>query len=261
MSRYDEDGKEYLGADDTRNFLFAVNSGYISGHEQNRRYGINSNISTVTDPEDIWDGGGNYVYDSSNSEMFVYSTEVTDVCEIKVTGLIDDNGKWIRRTVTVPVVGSTPVSAGLFIRIFEAKVVSSNPIVGDILVTITNTAGLTPSNDFLRAKITAGRNITLMSMYTVPSGYTAFLYKVFFSVAKLTDAEFSVDTRENGSLFSTIAIVGIFEESKQYELGYEKVPEKSDIKISARTETNNTIARSSFHFLLVRNSELRLANN
>lgn len=35
MSRFNEDGSEYFGADDERDFLFAINAGHISGLTNN----------------------------------------------------------------------------------------------------------------------------------------------------------------------------------------------------------------------------------
>ena len=243
---------------ETDSFLFNVQAGLIPGIQQIRKYGINTDIDVSTSPEDLWDGGGTYQYPTVNEGLYCYSSNENDTTtSVIVEGLVEEGGDWKLKNVEVTLEGTTPVSLGLFIRVFRARISSETQPTGNILITLGNSGATTPDNSILRAQITQGRNSTLMAMYSVPTGYTAFMYRLFGSVSKNKDAEMSWDIRKFGGVFYTTAIVGLYEESKQFELGFEKVPEKSDIKVSAVTENNGTEARDSFHFLLVDNNFIK----
>ena len=249
--------EEYIKTDGTtKEFLFNIQAGLLKGFKQVRKYGINPDVDAgIT--EDIWDGQGDYVYDLANVEMFAYSTNNSDTTNITIYGLIESDGKWIERAVSVMLSGNTPVTLGQFIRVFRVRVTGSVTPSGDIIVCNSSTAGLTPTNTNLRAKVIQGRNTTLMALYSVPSDYTAFIYRVYASVNKNKDAEVVWETRPFGGVFFSETAVSIFQESRQWELAFEKVSEKSDIKISATAFDNNAGVRSSFHMILVHNDALK----
>lgn len=252
---WDKKGRRIFGSLPTESFLFSVNSLSKNGFRVIRKYGVNDNVDVATSPEDIWDGGGNYVYDSANTEMFVYSKSSADVgITVAIEGLVEDTeGNWNEKYLEVELNGDTPVSIGDFVRVFRARVKDVNTPVDDVLITTSASAGISPSNSELRAVITQGKNSTYMCMFTVPTGFTAFLFRLYGSVGKSKDAELGWDIRAHDEAFISTGIVGLYQESKQFEVSFERVESKADIKASATTESNNAVVRASFHMLVVDN--------
>ena len=238
-------------------FLFQVNAGMINGITQERKYGANYDVDPGTSPELVRDGGGyvvDYPYLSSNAEMYIVSSSTSDTMLMHVIGLKDNNGLWEPYSVYVTLNGTTPVSIGQFIRVFRIRNQSISSNVGEIRIS-TVSVGI-PTQSQTQAMMSIGKGSTLMAMYTVPSGYTAFIYRLYYGSGRSEDASFSYEIRPFGKVFHTIGEVSGFESSSQLELGYEPIKEKTDIIVTASTLTNNTIVRASFHFLLVDNRYL-----
>lgn len=241
------------GANLTPEFLLNVQMGLVPGFRQERKFGLNMDVDPGAD-EYVWDGEVEYTYDVVNTEMFVVSTDTLDTQDIVVSGLIEVAGDWIEKTITVPLDGLVPVSVGNFIRVFRARIVSApRPAITTTFYVSTKSIAGVPSAAELRAQISPNRTTTLMAMYTVPSGFTAFVYRVFFSVARNEDAIFDLEVRPFNGVFVDSAVIPIFEASKQFDVGFESVQEKNDIRVRVSTITNNTKASASFHFLLVDN--------
>jgi len=245
---------------ETSEFLFNVNAGLVEGVKQERKYGTNDNLDTGS-VELIRDGGGtieDYPYLTANAEMYIVSTNALDTTAIHILGLkADEEGKWNLHDVRASLNGTTPVSIGEFIRVFRIRPQSDSHPLGTVY--ISELSGSIPNSQTQRhATLTIGKGSTLMAMYTVPSDYTAFIYRVFSSTGKGEDASFSYNVRPFNKVFHTIGEVGNYATAVQLELGYEKVREKSDINVTATTLNNNTVGRSSFHFILVPNNYINI---
>lgn len=251
---------------DNKDFLFNVNAGLIDGYEQIRKYGINPDCDTSTSPEYVWDGQFEYNYPSANETIYLMSNAISDTnVDVEVQGLVDNAGTWEMQTITKNLNGTAAVLAGSFIRVFRMTVTSSISPAG-VVQARTDTTYTAVSTEAsivnLRAQIslditnTISRNSTLMAMYTVPSNKTAFVYRLFAAVGKNKDAEFDYQVRPLGGSFITSAVIPQYQKSQQFELGYERVEEQSDIRVAVSTENNNTKADASFHFILVDNDKL-----
>lgn len=245
--------------------MFDINAGLVDGISHERKYGANHDVDTGS-VEYVWDGSVEYNYPLANENLYLFSDNSSDTgIEIEVSGLVEEGGLWNLKTVRHNTNGATPVSISDFIRVFRARVVSSTSPVGNIQVSSGTTV---PSNiTDLRCQISLNqisglsRNSTQMAMYTVPSGYTAFLFKVYTSVSKNKDAEFDFQIRPyNGAFYST-GLIGVFQQSLQSELGFERVEERSDIRVAVTSENNNTDARASFHMILAKNEALKRYND
>jgi hypothetical protein len=138
--------------------------------------------------ETVWSQGGIYVYPSAATVMKVSSSSNNDsgsgtgAQTVTVSGL-DANYNEISETVTLN--GQTEVlTTNSFIRVFRAFVVTAGSgatAAGDIYVgTGTVTTGV-PATVY--AKIPLGANQTLMAVWTVPAGYTAYVDNGTFSAA------------------------------------------------------------------------------
>lgn len=244
----------------TKDFLFDVQSGEYEGFKQIRKYGSNPDVDNNNTRQYIWDGEEEYQYPSSNETIYIISDNNTDNMEITVTGLIDNSGSWDEQDITVNLNGNTAVEVGDFIRVFRMRASNSMSPQGEIFATINTVIPSIPDTD-IRAAIRHdekgnSRNSSLMAMYTVPSGKTAFVYRVFAGVGKNKDAEFSFQTRPFGKVFFTDELVPMYERSSQFKLGYERVEAQSDIRVEVQTENNNTRASASIHMLIVDNDKL-----
>lgn len=253
--------REYLkGSGTTEDFLFNINAGLIDGFRQVRVYGVNTDVDVGTSPEYIWDGQTDYSYPVSNDSINLISSSSSDVLvDVEVTGLVQVGTEWNEQTITVRLNGGTAVPVGNFIRILKLMVVSTIEPVGEVYASTLSTI---PTNSSIKAKISLtpngmSRNVSLMAMYSVPSGYIAFIYRLFSSVRRNEDAEFDYQVRPYGQVFHSIGVTNIFAASQQLEIGYESVTEKSDIRVAVNTLTNNTEARGSIHMILVNNNKLK----
>lgn len=257
MSRFNEDGKEYLGADDTRDFLFAVNAGLLSGHRQIRTFGFNNDLDSGA-MEYVWDVGFEPNYDTTNTDMYIVSTSALDTQFITVYGLIEDkDGNWIEQYVTKNLAGTTPVLLeNKFIRILKAYNANGISLNGSVYVTKANVLPAVDSDINIRAKINISEETTHMAMFTVPSGYTAFVYRLYHGVRRNEDAVFNFQSRMFGKVFRSFGKVTSYQMSQQLELAYEKFIEKTDLRIGVKTLTNNTEASASMHMILVENKKI-----
>lgn len=242
----------------TNELLFNVQLGLIAGVTHERKYGENIDVDPSTDPEYIRDGGGSvYPYASTNTNIYVYSDDALDVGGVTIYGLKEDvNGDWNFHQVEVFLNGNTPVLAGQFIRVFRVRNIIGECPSGNTYVS-PNSVGL-PIQTETWAILELGRGSTMMAMYTVPSGYTAFVYKVFSASGRNDETVFSFEIRPfSCSVFFTSGRWGRYGESAQLDLGFEKVSEKSDIRLMVETESINARVEGSFHFLLVRNEYIK----
>jgi hypothetical protein len=117
--------------------------------------------------------------------------------------------------------------------------------VGDVTVTKGGT---------VVAKVNAGVGQSLMGIYTVPAGYTAFLHQGVMTIKTGGDATGTFYYRVPGGRF----LIGhTFEvASSEYHYGFAypfAVPEKSDLDVRASVRTNNSIVTSAYDLTLIKN--------
>jgi hypothetical protein len=139
------------------------------------KFGLNPDISSGTVPEDMWEGGGSYVWPAAAAVVTLASDSIEDDIDkggavpgtgahtVQVQGL-DANWNYQEETVTMN--GTATVSSvNTFIRVFrlKAETVGTNEAnVGTI------TAQISASTV---AIITPDSGQTLMALYTVPGDF------------------------------------------------------------------------------------------
>lgn len=170
-----------------------------------------------------------------------------------------DNGKTIRiiglnasydeiqEDVTVSSAEATATSNS-FIRVFRAFVTNgSETNVANINVQKGGTTVL---------RISANKGQTLMAVYTVPAGYTAYLLKGVATCQSGADATGDMFVRYFGE--SAFRVGHSFEVSGSggeymYDFGIPlRIPEKSDIDVRATVRSNNARVTAAFDMLLER---------
>ena len=159
---------------------------------------------------------------------------------------LDENYNFASEDITVSSSGSS-VGTQTFSRLFRGFVSSgSGTNVDNITVQMGGTTVLQINADFGQ---------TLMSVYTIPSGYTGYL----------TQLVCSTQTNEavTGNLFIR-PFNGVFRISHSFEVSYDtyfykfdvplKINEKSDIDFRVFNRTQNARITSAFDLILLRNT-------
>jgi hypothetical protein len=220
-------------------YFLAVPAGDIPGQSSVNKFGDNPDITAGT-TEDVWDGGGTYSFpvtaDISHLRQAVNQAAMLGQT-IEVQGL-DTN--WDLTVQTKALDGAdttTPVALDTaLIRVFRMRVLAN--VVTTENVELRNVGGGTTY-----ALIQAGRNQTLMAIYTVPNGVTAYLTQYYVdnvpTASKIPDSvEFKLwmADRDNGYEFQLKherAIPRLGDGIIQPFKPYMKITQKTDIKIDA----------------------------
>ena len=221
-------------------FELQVARGQISYHKTNFKFGFNSDIDDSL--ETVWAQGGLYSHPSSASTMTVSSSSTADTSAgtgartVEIFGLDSDYNE-VSETITLN--GQTAVTTtNTYIRMNRAVVRSAGSgeqNAGVIYVgTGTVTAGV-PANKY--ATIAVGDNQTLMCVWTVPAGYTAYLSQTDVTVATTQNNKYcttSIVARPYGEVFQVKDRFVKAESSHTQTYSFPlEFTEKTDIEIRA----------------------------
>ena len=174
-------------------FELQVSRNQISFHKTIFKFGYNAAVGSSK--ETIWEQGGLYAYPASATVMTVSSSSANDTAAgtgartVEIYGLDADYNE-ISEIVTLN--GQTAVNTTKsYLRINRGVVRSAGSggaNAGTIYAgTGTVTSGV-PANVYLSIN-GDGDNQTLMSLWTVPAGYTAFLTKMTVSTGTSTNTK------------------------------------------------------------------------
>ena len=191
-------------------FELQLSRGQIPGHLFVHKFGYNPNIGTTT--ETVWAQGGLYVYPTTASTMYISSSSINDTSDgtgartATVSGL-DADFKPI--TVTVPLNGQAGVQLNGALNWYRVNRIVVNTAgsgganAGVLYVgTEATPSGGVPTNKY--ATVGIGDNQTLMCIWTVPFGYTAYLHQKDVSSSSSADkfAIFSLVARPKDGVFN-----------------------------------------------------------
>jgi hypothetical protein len=161
---------------------------------------------------------------------------------ILISGL-DENYNPVSETITIS--GSSGTGTTTFARVFRAYTSDTN------LTQFRVSRGAT---EVLRVNI--GKAQTLMSIYTVPSGYTGFLCKGIASIEYGGDATIDMFARYGGTGAFRIGHTGeVAGTGMPYNYEFTipiKMPEKTDIDVRAAVRSNNSRVTAAFDLILVK---------
>ena len=226
-----------------------ISRGMVKGASFIHKFGAVPSLATNTTGT-VWDKNDTvYPWASwaTAGIINVDSSSASDINKsITVVGL-DANYNQISETITLTTQTNNN-SSNSFIRIFRAFVSDGETNVGQISVQRDTTDV---------AIITAGYGQTLMAVYTVPAGYTGYLYKGTCSAQSGADGTGNMFVRYFGQ--SSFRIGHSFEVSGaggQYVYDFSfpiPIPEKSDIDVRITTRSNNGRYTAAFDLLLVQN--------
>ena len=226
----------------TPNVYLDVARGSISNSKIVHRFGANFDIDQGTDPESVWTGGGVYPWASLSSAETIYclSTDAGDTTTLTIEGL-DANYDEISETVTLT--GTSAVTTiNTFPRVFRMTYDARN--VGTITARTVSASGT------VVAQIDAGYAQTLMAVYTVPAGFTAYLVALDATIDGTKTCQMLMYHRLFGKPFR---IAHVAESDGHYRYDFTApltVPEKTDIDIRINEVSGND-ARVTANFDLV----------
>lgn len=180
-----------------------IASGDTSGVTLKHIIGVNTDIDTATDPEDLWDYGGAYVFPTASSTLYMTSSSSADtVIKIQVKGL---DSSYDEKTATAWLNGTSSIRIGEgWIRVFEAKNISTTTdLTGDIWIATssltTGDDGLEPTNKAGNtvAKILSGNQISKLCIYTIPNNKTGYLSRVYINLYSTAATRLKIQIRSN----------------------------------------------------------------
>jgi len=237
----------------------AIAKGEIKGHSGVNKFGENSDIGANSE-EDIWDGGGDYTFPTT-ADITHVSQAVDQAAmrgqKIEYQGL-DANWNLVVNEATLDASDTTTavVLANPLRRIFRMKVLAD--VVIDQNINAHNVGNTTTY-----ATMQAGNNQTLMAIYTVPAGKTAYVVNVWATMVESTvkqpdsiNVKLWVADRANGYEFQLKQEQGLptgGAKAEHHFFPYMKVNEKNDIKISTYADGAAGHVNAGFDLILVDN--------
>lgn len=227
-------------------FELQVARGQIPGHSVVHKFGANFDIDNNSEPETVWTAGGLYPWSalSTAQTLWLQSDDNTDEENVEIQGL-DADYNLLTETVTLTSEGAVDTQ-NKFLRVYRMIYFGTN--AGVI------TARAAADDGTIVAQIDEGFAQTLMAIYTVPAGYSAYILCGDFSVQKNKDAQLRFYQRPFGAAFRIAHMSETFEGTYRYDFPVPlRMPEKTDLDIRAdNVETNNTRVTSNFTMYLVK---------
>jgi hypothetical protein len=234
-------------------FYLAVQQGKVAGYSMVNKFGYNSSIGSGAF-ETIWETGGQLIFQTTAQTVNVVSDNVNDdvagtgARTLRIQGL-DSSFDLVEETVDMD--GTTTVTTTqTFLRVFRMSVETagtSENNEGDITATYSSTTDTA-------ATITAGNGQTLMTVYTIPNGYTGYLLSLNISSGKDQELQAKVITRDTtvtNAAFQTKQFLDIRGGLTTINLNAVTViTEKTDIQVDAKASSTSSAA-ASFDLLLV----------
>lgn len=209
------------------------------------KFGYNSAIGNSF--ETVWDGSNTYTWiETATTLNVVAEAGATDNGVMVVVEGLDADYNIQVETVTLgdDSAGGTSTTKK-FYRVHRAYVIGTQDPTDDITIE--------GQDDTVYAQITFPYNQTLMAVYTVPQGYTAYLLSMHLSIEKNKDVVAKLMTRNPANTFNTKAIVSSYAAPvhRQWSIPMEIGP-TTDIKIDAKAGPTTGVA-AGFELLLVEN--------
>jgi len=258
-----EDGN--LKTTDAENGL-AIAKGNVTGTSFIHKFGNAPSIDTVDGFVDIWDGVdstldtgkiASYTFSTTDDIDTVSSSDNGDTQDIEIQGL-DVN--WDIVTQVKTLTGQTKVSLDTpLIRVFRMQNIDSTDIAGAVYCYVDGdiSAGVPDTATDVRAIINNGNNQTLMSIYSIPRGKTGYARSFYAAMAtkKTSSSIINLKSRVFGSVFrlKNVSSLNTAGTSRFQHTFVEPsvLTAKTDIIMSADTDTNDVAVGSGFDIVLV----------
>jgi len=244
-------------------FLAAVVAGQVPGFAYYSSSGRSNSHNTTKYA--VWDAGdAGYVYtDPASPEGYRLSCSDNAAVNNIVIDTLDSD--WATNCSTHTLTGQTATSVGSFIRAFGIKVIGPGRTAAPGTIYLTGSGAITTGEPgttaMIRSMILTPNNRSLMSIYPVPAGRTAYVLGFWKSINKASGvsalaADVELWVAGTAMPFQQICSssgvnIGGDSSYTTFELPY-PVVEKSDIELRAACSTAADIS-AGFDLLLVDN--------
>ena len=222
----------------------------IAFHKPLFKFGVNPDVNGTL--ETVWDGSSLYVYPGSALAMTVTSAAAVPATDngvkIVVQGLDGDYNE-VSQEVTLAGAG-TATTTQTFLRVFRAYVSGSQEPTGNLNITNGGTT---------YAQITLGENQTLMALWTVPAGYTAYLSQINIATGTANINQYvtgAVTARSFGNVFRTVAKQSFHEQAAIVISLPIPFTEKTDIEVRVISSGSNNTVSADFSIIYIKNDTL-----
>lgn len=240
-------------------FELQVARGQITMHSSLQKFGYSTVIDGTNYP--VWNVAANRTYLTTASVMKVSSSSASDIGAnsgartVLIEGL-DQNYNYISETVSLN--GQTAVNTvNSYLRVQHMTVttVGSGGKNAGVIYAGTGTITLgVPA--VIHELIPIGFNTELSGVYTVPAGYTAYMYQGGLT-SQSNGNNFLTATlaySNQGSPWITPAVTVFSSDMVKYDFTYPLVlPEKTDIEARASVSASTSAVTSFFFIVLVKN--------
>ena len=157
---------------------------------------------------------------------------------------LDANFLPITETVTLTA-ASGNTTTQIFSRIYAARMNGTSVNLGAVTITRGGTTV---------ARINTGTGETLMGVYTVPAGVTAYLHQGVMTIQDGGDATGTFFYRVPDDRFVIGHRFEVASSEYQYAFTYPlPIPERSDLEVRAAVRTNNSRVTAAFDMVLIKN--------
>jgi len=251
----------------SQDFFIRVATGEIPGLTAVYKFGRVEGISLNNGSVVVWNNGGDYTFPDANGTLSIVSASDDDAVgqggatEISINGLVNNSGEWEEQTITKTLTGTTPVvTTEEFIRVNRMWISAGE----DRNVPVTEPAPVGANHGKITVThsdtgvpisvISANQGQTLQAVYTVPSGYLAYILDADANIGEAADGIFRFLRRENVTGNEVFRISGT-REAFQTEVGQSfktiaEIKAKTDIIFMVATTKNDKNASATFQLIL-----------
>ena len=233
-------------------FDMMVSGGYISDHTFNHKFGAVDGIGNNTTGT-VWDIPNQLYPWTALDTPAIVNVERNNADDNGITVTVEGlDGDYLEVSEDIVISGADQVGTQLFKRINRAFISGAITNAGDIDIEAGAAGGTTV------ARIQAGLGQTLMSVFTVPAGNTAYIHRITATAQDGKDATGWMYVREvNGvTAFRIKHTWEFYGDGGQYHYDFAfplPVSEKSDIDMRVTTRDKNGRYTIAFDVLLVGN--------
>jgi hypothetical protein len=224
-----------------------IAQGLIAGHTVEQVTGYNPSTSAG---DAVWSGGTAFPWSSFATAQTLYlKSSTNNATDRSMSILIDGlDSNYANQTEVITLNASDSrtavVSTKQFLRIHNIQCNGADTNVGDIITTVTSGTGTVVS------KISAGRGSARAGCFTIPAGYTGYLFKGDASSTAATVVNFMA--RYYGKAFMVVHVAIVDNSTYIYDFPFPMpLPEKTDMYCTIEAGSGKTAVN--YEILLVAN--------
>ena len=202
--------------------------------------------------ETVWDGSNLYpwaTWDAGADNVYLKSSATGDESKTIFIQGLDADFNLQSETVTLDAADSTTgvASANTYVRLFRMYNIGDTDFVGNVGAHYGSAGGT------LVAQVLIGQGQTLMAVYTVPAGHTAYLMKYDFSGSANAAISSRLLFRPPNNVFRIQHSGAVYGGQYDYEFQIPiSIPEKTDIDLRLTASTGSAVLGTNFNLLVVK---------